>query len=76
MHPEPFFGCVDGIFSFARRGLESRGLGEEILLNPLENRIRHQMEWSSEIRRQWLLHGNEGLIRAVKMSLNPESDCS
>ena len=76
MHPEPFFGCVDGIFSFARRGLEARGLGEEVLLDPLEHRIRRQMDWSSEIRRQWLLHGNEGLIRAVKLSLRPECETS
>ena len=67
IYPEPFFGCIDGIFTLARRGLEARGLGEEQLLDPLENTIRQSLNPTSEIRRVWILDGVSGLVERVQV---------
>lgn len=64
-YPEPFFGCFDGLLNSARIGLEKRGLGEEVYLAPLFERVLSQHEPHRELRRAYILEGIEGLVKKV-----------
>ncbi len=64
-YPEPFFGCFDGLLKHATTGLEKRGLGEEVYLSPLIERIERQYEPHRDLRRAYILEGIEGLVRKV-----------
>ena len=64
-HPEPFFGCFDGMLKHANIGLQKRGLGEEVFLQPLIARVQSQYEPHRELRRAYILEGIEGLVRNV-----------
>ena len=64
-YPEPFFGCFDGMLKHATIGLQKRGLGEEVYLQPLLKRIHLQYEPHRELRRTYILQGMEGLVRKV-----------
>ena len=64
-YPEPFFGCFDGMLKHATIGLQKRGMGEEVYLQPLINRVQSQYEPHRELRRAYILEGIEGLIRNV-----------
>lgn len=66
-YPEPFFGCFDGMLKHASIGLQKRGLGEEVYLQPLIERIQMQYEPHREDRRIYILEGIEGLIRKVSI---------
>ena len=66
-YPEPFFGCFDGMLKHAATGLQKRGLGEEVYLHPLIERIQMQHEPHRELRRSYILAGIEGLIHTVAM---------
>ena len=66
-YPEPFFGCFDGMLKHATIGLQKRGLGEEVYLQPLIDRVQRQYEPHRDLRRIYILEGMEGLIRNVKL---------
>ena len=66
-YPEPFFGCFDGMLKHATIGLQKRGLGEEVYLQPLTERIQKQYEPHRELRRTYILKGIEGLVRKVSI---------
>lgn len=68
LFPEPYFGLFDGILDCAKLGLQKRGLGEEMYLEPLYQRIQQQIDPTVEIRRQWILGGYEALVQATKIA--------
>ena len=67
-YPEPFFGCFDGLLGHARTGLQKRGLGEEVYLTPLVERITQQHEPHRELRRAYILDGIEGFMKQITIS--------
>ena len=66
-YPEPFFGCFDGMLKHASIGLQKRGLGEEVYLQPLIEQIQTKNEPHRELRRTYILKGMEDLI--AKLSI-------
>ena len=65
-YPEPFFGCFDGLLKQAT-GLQKRGMGEEIYLQPLIDRVQIQYEPHRDLRRAYILEGIEGFIQKVSV---------
>ena len=67
-YPEPFFGCFDGLLGHATTGLQKRGLGEEVYLLPLIERITQQHEPHKELRRAYILGGIEDFMKHIVIS--------
>ena len=59
--------CFDGMLKHASTGLQKRGLGEEVYLQPLIDRVQSRYEPHRESRGEHILEGIEGLVSSVKL---------
>ena len=67
--PEPFFGCFDGLLSFATQSLKERGRGEEVYLEPLRQFWESKQDRNIELRREWILNGMESMMAMLRIPL-------
>ncbi|MEC7983620.1 MAG: glutamate-cysteine ligase family protein [Myxococcota bacterium] len=59
---EAFTGLIEGTLQIAQDGLEARGLGEEVYLEPLWLRLEKKQNPAQELRRIFARKGIEGLL--------------
>jgi hypothetical protein len=64
---EVFTGLIEGVLQIAQNGLEARGLGEEVFLEPLWGRWKRKRNPAQDIRGTFARNGVEGLIEALRI---------
>ncbi|MEL6344744.1 MAG: glutamate-cysteine ligase family protein [Myxococcota bacterium] len=64
---EPFTGLLEGTLQYAHNALAARGLGEEIYLQPLWERLARRENPAQRLRRLFARHGVDALVQALRI---------